>query len=301
MTFLEVTDIQNGCTHDGPGLRTTVFLKGCPLHCKWCHNPETQSRDPEFFYRPERCIACGKCAAVCPKGCHEMQEGFHEFDPTACIRCMKCTQACPAKALEQVSSTMSVEEIMEKVRQDKVFYRHRGGLTISGGEPTFQKGFLELLQMAKAEGIGTAVETCGAFPAALVPELLACTDWFLYDLKDTAAARLKENTGADLEQILRNLHAIDAGGGKTVLRCVLIPEVNLNEAHANAVAEVFASLQNCQCVELLPYHPYGLSKSEQLGKEGTRYRQPEPEEIQAFAAILRQKNIPVKLYGSMME
>lgn len=301
MTYLEITDIQHGCTHDGPGLRTTVFLKGCPLHCKWCHNPETQSSNAEFFYRPEKCIGCGKCVSTCPAGAHLMVNDIHEFNPAVCLGCMKCTEHCPAKALERVSSAMSIEEIMEKVRQDKVFYRRRGGLTLSGGEPTFQDGFLELLQAAKAEEIGTALETCGAFPTTLVPQLLSCTDLFLYDIKDTDPDRLRENTGALLSHILGNLHAIDAGGGKTILRCVLIPEVNLNEIHAKALADIYSDLSNCTCVELLPYHPYGLSKSEQLGREGIRYRQPEPAEIQEFAEFLHEKGVPVKLYGSLME
>ena len=214
---------------------------------------------------------------------------------------MQCTAACPSKALEEVSKPMSVDEILEKVLQDKVFYRRRGGLTVSGGEPTFQKGVVELLSRTREAGVSTAVETCGAFAPSMVPQLAACTDLFLYDLKDTDAARLKENTGASLGAVLENLRALDALGAKTVLRCVLIPEVNLNDAHANKVAEVFASLKNCEYVELLPYHPYGLSKSAQLGREGVQYRQPEPEEVQSFAAALRKEAVPVKLYGSMTE
>lgn len=298
---LEVTDIQRGCTHDGPGLRTTVFLKGCPLRCKWCHNPETQHRGKELYYRPVKCIGCLKCAHVCPEGCHQNAEGLHSFDPTRCIHCMACTQVCPGGALEPVSKTMELEEVVEAVLADRVFYRNRGGLTVSGGEPTVQKdGLLALLAAVKAEGIHTCLETCGFFPESLVPELCKLVDLFLFDVKDTDPARHSENTQADLGRILHNLRKLDELGAQTVMRCLLIPDVNLNEAHAAALADLFESLSHCRHMELLAYHPYGLSKSQQLGREDTQFRQPEQAEMEAFAALLKARNIPVKLYGSML-
>ena len=299
--MLEVTDIQKGCTHDGPGLRTTVFLKGCPLRCKWCHNPETQSKGKEIFFRPAKCIGCGKCVQACPRGCHQMEDGFHSFDPTLCARCMECAKVCPTGALESASKTMEVSEVVEQVLADKIFYRNRGGMTVSGGEPTAQKqGLLELLDAVKTENIHTCLETCGVFSESLVPELAQRVDLFLYDVKDTDPQRLKENTGADLSLVLGNLRALDALGKETVMRCILIPEVNLNEAHAVALAELFESLNHCRHIELLAYHPYGLSKSEQLGRCDVRYTQPEQAQLEEFAAILTARNIPVKLYGSML-
>jgi len=299
--ILEVTDIQKGCTHDGPGLRTTVFLKGCPLRCKWCHNPETQSRGKEAYFRPEKCIGCFKCVAACPQGCHTAQDGCHLFDPQACLRCMACTGVCPGGALETASRSMELEDVVQQVLSDRVFYRSRGGLTVSGGEPTAQReGLLALLEAVKAEGVSTCLETCGYFPEDLVPLLAEKVDLFLYDVKDTDDARHKENTGVGLDRILGNLRRLDDLGAETVMRCVLIPEVNLNEEHANALAALYGTLSHCRHVELLPYHPYGLSKSQQLGREDVRYRQPEKEELEAFAAILKAKNIPVKLYGSML-
>lgn len=299
--FLEVTDIQQGCTHDGPGLRTTVFLKGCPLHCRWCHNPETQSCKKELYYRPEKCIGCMTCATVCPKKGHTEKDGVHEFDPTGCISCMACAESCPSGALEAVSQSRELEDVMKLVRADRVFYRKRGGLTVSGGEPTVQwEGLIALLDSAKAEGISTCLETCGVFPKTRIPELLERVDLFLYDIKDTDPQRLKENTGADLELVVSNLLQIDAMGGQSVMRCILIPEVNLIPEHASALAQLFGKLSHCQYIELLPYHPYGLSKSQQLGREGIQYRQPEQEELERFAAILTQQGIPVKLHGSML-
>jgi len=298
---LEVTDIQQGCTHDGPGLRTTVFLKGCPLHCKWCHNPETRQHQKQLYFRPALCIGCLRCTQVCKQGCHTTEDGMHLFDPDACVRCLSCAASCPAGALESVSKTMEVTDILRQVCLDKVFYRKRGGLTVSGGEPTAQpEGLLALLDGAKAEGIHTCLETCGAFPKSIVPELLKRVDLFLYDVKDTDPVRHKENTGASLSNILENLRLLDQGGADIVMRCILIPDVNLNEEHAMRLAELFCSLSHCRYVELLPYHPYGLSKSEQLGQEGIRYRQPENHELEAFAAVLQTQNVPVKLHGSIL-
>lgn len=298
---LEVTDIQKGCTHDGPGLRTTVFLKGCPLRCRWCHNPETQHRDPEFYYRPEKCIGCMACTQACPIGAHRQESDLHLLDTTVCIRCMKCTQVCPGGALEAVSRSMELENVVQEVLSDRVFYRKRGGLTVSGGEPTTQRnGLLALLDAVKAEGIHTCLETCGYFPESLVPALAERVDLFLFDVKDTDDTRHLENTGADLSRILHNLQLLDRSGAETVLRCILIPEINLLSSHAQALAELYGTLSHCRYIELLPYHPYGLSKSQQLGRQDVRYRQPEAEELKHFAAILTGRGVPVKLHGSML-
>ena len=238
---------------------------------------------------------------VCPVGCHQNVDGAHLFDPAACQRCMACSGECPSGALEAVSQTMALEDVVAQVLADRVFYRNRGGLTVSGGEPTGQPdGLLALLDAVKAEGISTCLETCGMFPETLVARLLPRVDLFLYDIKDTNAARLKENTGGDLSKIVNNLRLLDAGGAKTAMRCVLIPDINLEASHATALAELYHSLKNCSYIELLPYHPYGLSKAEQLGWDGRRYRQPETRELEDFAAILQAHNVPVKLYGSVL-
>lgn len=299
MTF-EVTDIQRGSTHDGPGLRTVVFFKGCPLHCLWCHNPETQSAGKQFFYRPEKCISCGKCSEICPNHAHFIEENAHLFNPSLCRKCMKCSEVCPAKALEDCSKAMTAEEILEEVLRDKIFYRRRGGMTVSGGEPTAQPHITELLKAAKNAEIHTCMETCGVFPKEKVADFLNCVDLFLYDIKDTDPQRLLQNTGARWQQVEENLLAIDAGGGESILRCVLIPDVNMDANHAEKLAELYKKLKNSQHIELLPYHPYGLSKSQQLGRSDVRFRQPEQEELDLFAAILRGQDIPVKLNGSMV-
>lgn len=298
---LEVTDIQKGCTHDGPGLRTTVFLKGCPLRCRWCHNPETQRREKEMYYRPEKCIGCMGCVQVCPVRAHTGQDGIHLYDPESCLHCMACTGVCPGGALEAVSQTMELEDVVQQVLSDRVFYRNRGGLTVSGGEPTTQRdGLIALLDAVKAEGISTCLETCGYFPESLVPVLAERVDLFLFDVKDTNDQRHLENTGVDLRRILYNLLLLDRSGAETVLRCILIPEVNLEDAHAQALAELYAQMSHCRYIELLPYHPYGLSKAHQLGRDDPRYQQPEQQELESFAAILTARGVPVKLHGSIL-
>ena len=163
-----------------------------------------------------------------------------------------------------------------------------------------KEGLLALLEAIKAEGIHTCLETCGYFPESLVPALAERVDLFLFDVKDTDAQRHLENTGADLCRILYNLQLLDRIGAETVLRCILIPEVNLQDSHAHALVKLYHSLSHCKFIELLPYHPYGLSKSQQLGRDDVRYRQPEQVELEAFAEILTAGGVPVKLHGSML-
>lgn len=297
---LLVTEIQRFCMHDGPGLRTVVFLKGCPLRCKWCHNPETQSAGREILFAAQKCIFCGACAAACERSAQKISPK-REFVRALCVKCGKCTAACPTGALAAAGREMSVEEILCQVKRDLPFYGEDGGLTVSGGEPTAQPDGLEqLLRAAKAEGISTCLETCGAFSPALLPAILPCTDLFLFDIKDTDAQQLKENTGAVYSHILDNLFRIDQAGKKTVLRCILIPEVNLNDAHLRALAQLYDQLKNVQYIELLPYHPYGTSKSEQIGAdEPTVYQTPEREQILQFAAGLKEHGICVKCFGQL--
>lgn len=262
-----VFDIQRFCTHDGPGIRTVVFLKGCVLDCAWCHNPESKSRHPELFHNADLCIACGRCVEVCPAQAHSVLNGRHTFDRRGCVLCMRCADACPALALEATGREMTAEQVIAEVEKDRVFYEESGGgLTLSGGEPMAQFEFTrELLRLARSAGIHTCVETSGFGPAERFAEIVPLVDLFLWDIKDTDRQRHESNTGVDCDVILDNLVQVDRAGGRTELRCIVLNGVNLEEAHLDRLVEIQASLENCLGIELLAYHTLGDSKHARLG------------------------------------
>ena len=288
---LPVTNIQRFSVHDGPGIRTTVFLKGCPLRCRWCHNPETKRKENELFYTAKLCIGCGSCGAVCPGGVHGFsEEAGHTLDRTKCLLCGACAEACPTTALELCAKDMTPEEILSEVLRDQPFYKDGGGMTLSGGEPTLHgEKTLVLLREAKKAGLHTAIETCGYFPETMIPALVSSADLFLYDVKDTNSLRHKENTGVGNERILENLKRIDALGGESVMRCVMVKGVNMKEDHLLALAPLWRSLSHCRGIELLPYHAMGGGKSERLGRENDGHAEwvPSKEEIEEAKKTLR--------------
>lgn len=262
-----VFNIQRYCTNDGPGIRTTVFLKGCPLNCIWCHNPESKSARPQVLFDAERCLACGACAAVCPKGLHGMDDGRHSFRREGCDVCGACARVCPG-ALELVGETMSVEDILAVVLRDKPFYGEEGGLTVSGGEPFAQPGFLlSLLAAVKARGVGTAVETSGFAAERDIRASVPLVDWYLYDCKETDSALHRKWTGGDNERILANLAILNEANAQVVLRCPIIPGCNDREDHFNALGEMSRQFSCIRRIEILPYHPLGVKKSRELGQE----------------------------------
>lgn len=265
---MKVTEIQRFCMHDGPGIRTVVFLKGCPLRCEWCHNPETQSAENEIRFFSKKCIGCGACAAVCNNGAHRITDNIHTFDRSKCNGCMKCLDVCCSNALTPSFTEMTVDEVLEEAAKDRAFYGEKGGITLSGGEPLMQPlESLELLKKCKKLGIGTAVETCGYFDESVVPDLVALTDCILWDFKDGNGQRHKEYTGVSNEKIKNNLLLCDSLGAKTVMRCIMVSGVNTSEDHYIAVADLWYRLKHCEYVELIPYHAYGGSKMLSLGKE----------------------------------
>lgn len=262
-----VFEIEKFAIHDGPGIRTTVFLKGCPLHCLWCHNPESQEAQPEISFQPEKCIGCGKCVEECPAGA--IYDGI--FARSKCIRCGKCTEQCYAGARELIGREMSVEEVLAEVLKDKLFYETSdGGITLSGGEPMFQFEFtLELLKLAKAAGLHTAMETCGFATMERYLEVAPYVDLFLFDIKETDPIRHQKYTSAAIEPIHRSLFTLDQAGAKTVLRCPIIPGLNDREEHFHAIAVLANQLKNVQAINILPYHPLGAGKLKRLGKNET--------------------------------
>lgn len=255
-----IFDIQRFSVHDGPGIRTTVFMKGCPLRCLWCHNPESQPKERSIAYRTEKCVGCGACATVCEH--HKFADGKHTYNRTECLRCGKCTEKCNFDALEAFGREATADEVLSEVLRDKTFYKTSGGgVTFSGGEPFYQSEFLlEMLKKAKAEGLHTCIETCGFTASSAIKEALPYVDLFLFDFKESAPERHKALTGVPLEPILNNLRLIDENGGKTVLRCPIIPSVNLSDEHLDGIAKLAASLTNLTEVNVMAYHTLGNGK-----------------------------------------
>ena len=292
-----IFDIQKFCIHDGPGIRTTVFLKGCPLRCAWCHNPESQRQKSELLYTGHSCIGCGACLSVCPDHAHRIEDGTHILDRALCRACGICAKACPAQALSIAGKEVSAEEILSEVLRDKPFYEASGGgLTISGGEPCLQSDFtLALLKGAKENGLHTCVETCGFTDTEKLLAIAAFTDLFLYDWKCTDNALHRTYTGVGNEKILKNLYALDEIGASVILRCPIIPEVNNNAAHFDGIAALANELKCISAVEIEPYHAFGTGKSESLGVSATVFSTPAQADIDAWLEALRMKTaIPVR-------
>lgn len=295
----QVFDIKKFAIHDGPGIRTTVFLKGCPLHCLWCHNPESQSFDPELFFLPELCTGCGYCISVCPNGCHQFIDGVHVMAREKCTACGLCASECYAGALELIGRPWTVDDVLAEVLKDKAFYENSGGgMTISGGEPMSQFEFTKtLLTAAKKEGLHNCLDSCGCVPFEKYAELFDVVDLFLWDYKATDSALHRELTGVPNERILENLARIDAAGKPTILRCPLVPGVNADESHLQGLIRTAQKLKNLQQIDLLPYHPLGKSKLERLGRENNQGAMSfvPPEQVEQWTAMVSEAvDVPVK-------
>ncbi len=264
-----IFSIEKTSLHDGPGLRTTVFVKGCPLHCLWCHNPESQSFSPELYYFDEKCVRCGRCVSVCPKNCHIVTEAGHEIARESCIRCGECVRTCPYSALEMKGEHMEADLVLAEVEKDRDFYiASGGGLTVSGGEPLSQFDFTrQLLTMAKERGIHTCLETSGYTSTDRIIRVKDSVDIFLYDYKESDPERHKRYTGVDNELILKNLYELDKHSAKIILRCPIIPGMNDRMEHLQEIAQLANKLDNLLEVNIMPYHSYGKSKSANIGRE----------------------------------
>ena len=265
-----ITAIQRYCLDDGPGIRTTVFLKGCPLLCKWCHNPETWHRTPECMQRSNRCTGCGKCVSACPTHARQLTENAHmEIDRTLCSGCGKCAAVCPTNAAELCGYETDTAAVLSEVERDKLFYKSSGGgMTVSGGECAMQPEFtLSLLREAKKRGIHTALETCGLGDPAFFSEAAALQTLFLFDLKCMDPARHKAFTGVSNTEILQNLEMLMSQKAEIILRLPLIPGVNDTDEDLSALCAFLQTHRGkYRSVQIMPYHDLGTSKSEALGR-----------------------------------
>jgi pyruvate formate lyase activating enzyme len=288
-----VFNIQRYSIHDGPGIRTTVFLKGCPLSCSWCHNPESQSFSPEIMLFSKRCIGCGKCAEVCK------HEALLERDK--CVTCGSCAEACYAKARELVGRLMTVPEAIAQIDKDSIFYDESGGgVTFSGGEPLSQPEFLlELLKQCKKREYHTAVDTSGYGAAETIKEISSFTDIFLFDLKLMDDDRHIRYTGVSNKLILENLKTISQLGNKMYIRIPLIPGVNDDEGNISAAAKVIQVTPGIEQVNILPYHNIAADKYNRLGRHSSLMEIPVPsgEYIESVAGKFLEYGIKVKIGG----
>ena len=281
-----VFDIQHFSVSDGPGIRTVVFLKGCPLRCRWCHNLESYLARPEIMAYAERCVGCGACVAACPQGITGIR-GQESSWRESCIGCGNCVAACGAGALEMAGNRMTLEQVMGELLEDVSFYRTSGGgITLSGGEPMSQPQFaLAIAKAAKEQHLHVAMETSGYCDADHLMAIRPYVDLFLYDYKLTGDEAHRKYTGVDQQRILENLHHLDDSGAAIVLRCPMIPGVNVNAGHEAGIIRLAASLQHVQQIHLEPYHNIGLSKWERLGmSDFDSFEIPEKEQLREMAS-----------------
>ncbi len=297
-TFGTITDIKRFAIHDGPGIRVTVFFKGCPLTCWWCHNPECIDFSPQLIHYENRCMGCLECVRVCPAGALEKGGNFPILHREKCIYCRECEEVCPTGAVEVVGRKVSVRYLIREVEKDLPFMHDSGGgLTLSGGEPLAQPDFAEaLLREAKERGIHTAVDTCGHVPFSVIERVCPLTDLFLYDLKFMDREKHRRYTGVSNELILENLEKLANRGARVQVRIPVLP--GINDSEMEDMAE-WLSLKGIEDVALLPYHKAGEVKYRRLGMPYRLkdLRPPSAEQLQEIKVLFESKGIRVKVGG----
>lgn len=273
-----ITGIQKFCVHDGPGIRTTVFFKGCPMSCTWCHNPETQNFNKEMMINSEKCTRCGRCADRCPSDSVSMTEGLLTAGPGSCSHCEACLDFCTAGAREIAGEEWDCERLLQEIEKDRAFYETSGGgVTLSGGEVLSQPdAAVYLAERCHRKGIHVAVDTCGFAPYEVFERIAPFTDLFLFDIKIMDPRLHMDETGVDNRMILMNLKKLTQSAA-VHLRLPLVAGVNADDSHVDAVLDFIKPLR-IQQVSLLPYHDTGSFKYQRLGRTGSGIRFATPRE-----------------------
>ncbi|MFC1958148.1 glycyl-radical enzyme activating protein [Chloroflexota bacterium] len=294
-----IFNIQKFSVHDGPGIRTTVFMKGCPLQCRWCSNAESMNPRPELGIIRSSCNSCGKCLKVCPEQAISLDDnGIIRFNRDKCSACGECVAACPPGALTIYGRQVTVDEIFKEISRDKSFYDGSGGgVTVSGGEPLRQADFVAaLFQRCRQAGIKTCLDTCGYAATDKLKEVLAFTDYVLYDIKLFDADRHKRFTGVANDLILNNAGVVAGSGIPVLYRIPLIKDVNDTKQNITETAQFIKAQGNGKVIELLPYHRLGAAKYKTLDKSypGEDFTTPSSEEIESVGHIFKEYGVNCK-------
>ncbi len=268
MSYGRVFDVQRFCLHDGPGIRTMVFLKGCPLSCKWCCNPESQSPQPEIMFFSDKCIGCRMCETVCPHNALSFKKGYLELDRSKCMACGKCSQECPSLALRLSGKTYRVEELIEELLEDIIYFEQSGGgVTVSGGEPLSQPDFvLDLLKCLKRHNVHTVIETSGYVKWEVFQKVIDYTDLILLDIKHLDIQSHIDATGCGNELILQNFELLCRYAKQLIIRSPLIPDFNMEPEYVQSLTR-YVQQHGISNVEFLPYHRMGEQKYSALNRE----------------------------------
>jgi pyruvate formate lyase activating enzyme len=297
----EIFDIKKYAIHDGPGIRTTVFFKGCPLSCWWCHNPESLSTATQRLYRQERCIGCQECLAACSNGAIRQFENHIQWTAADCRYCQTCAQVCPAEAVEFIGKTMTVTEVVNAITKDTLFYdQSGGGVTISGGEPLMQPSFLmQLLDACGKLEIHRTLDTSGHVETRTLLKAATRTDLFLYDLKHMDPEKHYRYTGVSNDTILTNLKQLSRQGAVIIIRLPVIPGINADEKNIDRTGSFLASLAGVIGINLLPYHCAAKAKYRNFGlqNKAADFARPAAEVITTIARHLESYNLEVKIGG----
>ncbi len=297
-----VFNIQRCSIHDGPGIRTTVFIKGCPLRCDWCHNPESLDGSPEVAINKRQCTSCGACIEACPESNGDRPARGPDWDDGNCRRCGACAEVCPGEARELIGEARAVAELVAEIERDRPFFdASGGGVTFSGGEPLCYPTFLTgCLEACRERGLHTAVDTSGFASKKVVRDISRLADVLLYDIKHMDSEVHKKHTGVDNQPILDNLRTLSDENATVWIRFPLIPGFNDGDDNLDAMASFVGGLPNGYPIFVLPYHPTGIDKHRRLGKRppDVDYRSPSDDDLVAVVERLRSHGLEVHTGGA---